>query len=141
MPNKAPHPCTYPGCTSLVSKGGRCARHEVKVVRDPEVHRLYGRRWQKESKAHLQSHPWCEDCLDVNVYTPATEVHHEQRHGGDPLVFRSSPKRALCKSCHSKRTAAEVHLPRGGEKVSMRGLSNVGKVSRVKNSPIETNKG
>jgi 5-methylcytosine-specific restriction protein A len=139
MPYRSARPCSYPGCSQLVTKGSRCAVHTVAVVeqRDPQVHRLYGRAWQKRSKAHLTAWPWCEDCLKKGIYIPASEVHHEQQHKGDRLVFNTSPLTSLCKECHGIRTANEKKLPRGGNKVSSRGLSNVGVPPHEKDSQCE----
>lgn len=110
MPTKALTPCSYPGCINLV-RSGRCAEHpRVEVHRDPSAQRLYDRRWQARRKAHLSQHPWCEDCLEQGIYTAATDVHHEKRHGGDPLVFATSPLRSLCHVCHSRRTGVEVGM-------------------------------
>lgn len=139
MPSKAARPCAYPGCPELVTKGSRCAAHTQPVVevRDPIRHRLYGRSWREQRRKYLQSHPWCEDCLKVGIYNPATEVHHEERHKGDASVFNASPLMGLCKKHHSIRTAKEIHSSRGGEKVSSKGMLNVGVPPNEKNSQCE----
>ncbi len=124
MPSKPQKPCAYPGCASLVS-GGYCSKHRaVASTRDSEkerkVHRLYDRRWKKAREAQLAKEPWCADCLRANIYTAASEVHHDERHEGDREKFWSSSKTSLCKTCHSKRTAAEVGISargRGGQNV------------------------
>lgn len=145
MPKRALRPCAYPGCTALVSSG-YCPKHRA-VAKPPrteaerEKHRLYDRRWRREREAQLARQPWCEDCLRANIYTEASEVHHEERHEGDREKFRSSKKTSLCKRCHSIRTAKEVGLSvrgRGGKKVLSEGVSSAWEVKRVKKSPIET---
>jgi 5-methylcytosine-specific restriction protein A len=108
VPHAALKPCSYPGCSELV-RYGRCSKHKTaQPQRDLQVHRLYDRKWKARRRAHLAEHPWCEDCLEQNLYTEATDVHHENRHRGDAETFLSSPLRSLCHSCHSRRTAAET---------------------------------
>lgn len=109
MPSAALKPCAYPGCTSLV-KRGFCDVHvrpEI-VIRDPERQRLYDRKWQARRRVFLSQHPWCEECLRANIYTPATDVHHKQRHEGDIEKFLSDDLEALCHACHSRKTVQEI---------------------------------
>ncbi len=140
MPYSSPKPCKYPGCPNL-TRSGYCEEHQNQAAtrsgvsrRNPDRQRLYGRRWGKRRAAHLASHPWCEDCLEKGIYTPATDVHHEQRHQGDRLVFDTSPLRSLCHSCHSRRTAEEVRNPRGAKKVLEREVSSAVGLPCEKNS-------
>ena len=121
MPKKAKKPCSYPGCPELVDKG-YCEKHrkdsqesptkisksQPKSSEDLRIHRLYGRAWQKRRAVQLASHPWCEDCLNVGIYSGATDVHHVIKHGGDPILFNSSPLISLCHGCHSRRTLGEM---------------------------------
>ena len=117
MPYKAPKPCSYPGCTTLVQHG-RCEQHPLpNVYRDAEIQRLYDRKWQARRRIFLSGHPWCEECLRANIYTPAIDVHHIRRHGGDRDVFDNSPLEALCKACHSKKTLEEVGQGKGVDNV------------------------
>ena len=130
-PTASLKPCSYPGCANLV-RSGRCAKHQIEQnksefqqYRDPNIQKLYDRRWREVRLKYLASHPWCEECLRANIYEPATDVHHVQRHGGEPSIFRSSPLMALCHRCHSRITANEVGIihqsvptmPRGGKNV------------------------
>lgn len=109
MPLRSLRSCAYPGCPNLV-RSGYCSGHEPvgAATNKPVEHKLYDRTWQKVRIAQLAREPWCADCLEAGIYTPATEVHHERRHRGDPVIFRTSPKKSLCKSCHSKRTREEI---------------------------------
>lgn len=109
MPLRSLRSCAYPGCPALVRKG-YCSVHKLVAVtlHNPDAQRLYDRTWQKRRRLQLAREPWCADCLEVGIYTPANEVHHERRHQGDPIIFRTSPLRSLCKSCHSKRTMEEM---------------------------------
>ena len=43
-----------------------------------------------------------------NIYKPAREVHHLERHEGDAEKFFSGQLESLCKPCHSSITAQEV---------------------------------
>ena len=54
---------------------------------------------------YLRAHPLCVDCQAERRVTAATEVHHIKalRDGGD---HNDDNLMALCKSHHSKRTAA-----------------------------------
>jgi hypothetical protein len=46
--------------------------------------------------------------LRASIYTPATDVHHLERHNGNLLLFLTSPLESLCHICHSRKTANEV---------------------------------
>ncbi|WP_242847225.1 HNH endonuclease [Desulfosporosinus acididurans] len=55
---------------------------------------------------YLREHPLCEDCLEQDALTPSREVHHKKKVRDFPeLRLVKSNLRALCKSCHSTRTA------------------------------------
>jgi hypothetical protein len=121
MPYKTHQPCKHLGCPELVSRG-YCEKHQKeheqqqKVInrhpekdeKDREVHRLYDRNWRQRRQQHLSSHPWCEDCLRVDIWKGATDVHHVIRHGGDREQFVTSPLISLCHDCHSRRTLGEI---------------------------------
>jgi len=111
MPYAALKPCSHPGCTQLV-KHGRCARHQASAQpRDPTRQRLYNTAaWDRIRARQLAEHPWCAACLRANVYTPATDVDHLERHEGNPAKFFAGPFQSLCHRCHSSKTAAEVGL-------------------------------
>jgi len=53
----------------------------------------------------LSRHPLCQDCKDDGLIVLARELHHIRKlsDGGERLDERNV--RALCTSCHSKRTA------------------------------------
>jgi 5-methylcytosine-specific restriction protein A len=73
--------------------------------RDPETNKRYGRAWKKIRARFLSKHPLCEQCKKAGRLTPAEEVHHilPLADGG---TNDESNLMALCKSCHSKITAA-----------------------------------
>lgn len=54
----------------------------------------------------LAEHPLCVDCLVSPRMEPATEVHHIRKLRDHPTL-RLDPANcmALCRSCHSIRTA------------------------------------
>lgn len=106
-------PCATPGCTALV-KSGRCEKCE-KVRgnasqagndRDSSCRRGYDRKWQAFRSWFLHRHPLCADCKEIGNITPAEEVHHVEKLADRPeLRCVEGNCRALCKSCHSIRTA------------------------------------
>jgi 5-methylcytosine-specific restriction protein A len=65
--------------------------------------------WLSGRKAFLRHNPLCVDCLDLGAVVEATEVDHVKRHMGDRVTFFDrSNWQALCKPCHSRKTAKEV---------------------------------
>ena len=106
MPQKAPRPCWYPGCRNL-----NCTLHARPnlFVRLPEhrptaAMRGYGSHWQKQRKAFLLAHPYCEDCGSA-----ATIADHEPsrrelvRQGvADPDADQYLHPR--CQTCHNRKT-------------------------------------
>lgn len=70
--------------------------------------RGYGYRWQKARKAYLAKHPLCVACYRQGRVTAASEVDHITPHRGDRALFWDSANwQALCKPCHSAKTARE----------------------------------
>ena len=58
--------------------------------------------WRKLRRAKLREAPICEACLMER----STQVDHITPHRGDPALFRDPGNlRALCHSCHSRKTA------------------------------------
>ena len=115
MPTKPKVPCKHPGCAALVPSGTKyCDLHRPlhpEEVR-PAASRGYDRAWQKASKAFLQAHPLCEECMKRGKYTKATVVDHVIPHRGDETLFWDrSNWHALCKRCHDKKTGCEDSLP------------------------------
>ena len=76
-------------------------------ARPNSYRRGYDRRWQRYRAAFLARHLLCEHCGAV-----ANEVDHvEPVVGGqsDPKFWAPTNHQALCKSCHSRKTAREQH--------------------------------
>ncbi len=111
MPQRALHPCSYPGCNALVRSASRCPDHvNAGVLREPETKSMYNSpRWKAMRTKQLQDHPWCAACLSRNIYEPAEEVDHIRPHRGDPILFFDDQNlQSLSKQCHSRKTLSEV---------------------------------
>lgn len=68
--------------------------------------KTYGYRWEQFRKFYLTEYPLCNDCEQSGRVTPAAELHHVMKVADHPeLQFDPLNIMALCKSCHSKRTA------------------------------------
>jgi len=104
-------PCPQPGCGELV-ESGRCPAHQAQpeqaetrrrfdAWRGSARQRGYDARWERFRAYFIARHPACHDCERL-----ATEVHHIQRLAARPdLKLVESNCMALCKRCHSTRTA------------------------------------
>jgi 5-methylcytosine-specific restriction protein A len=103
-------PCALPGCAELVIRGYCAAHRRAKDTarwelldrnRGSSRERGYDRNWEQFRKMFLARHPFCNDCRRL-----ATEVHHLAKVKNEPaLKLAGSNCMALCKSCHTKRTA------------------------------------
>jgi 5-methylcytosine-specific restriction protein A len=138
MPNAPLKPCSYPGCSELVTSG-RCAKHSTQVHqpyhRDPDRQHLYNtKRWRLRRARQLARQPWCEECQRHGLSVPATDVDHIEPHRGDPVKFATGQLQSLCHRCHSAKTKREVIDPRGGEKDLARGAQSGRGHPREKNS-------
>ena len=49
--------------------------------------KLYGRRWRKIRAQFLAEHPLCVMCEQEGRTSPAMELDHIQKHGGNPELF------------------------------------------------------
>ena len=74
-------------------------------VRGSAASRGYDADWEHCRAAYLLAFPLCADCQAYGRVTAAREVHHllALRDGGERLDWDNLM--ALCKRCHSKRTA------------------------------------
>lgn len=92
---------------SYVATGGRpdARSEEARAYR-----RLYKTaRWKSLRITKLTEQPLCEWCLEQEIVTPASEVHHVVPHKGDEAIFWSGPFVSTCKPCHARRGQLEDH--------------------------------
>ena len=113
MPYLPKRPCSKRDCPALVEHGKRfCIEHqreydrEYARTRPSSAKRGYGQAWQKFRKWFLMNRPYCEIKL-LCKGDPATEVDHIQKPKGpnDPMFYEIENLRAVCKRCHSSKSA------------------------------------
>lgn len=65
-------------------------------------------RWRRIREAQLSMQPLCEWCLEREIVTEATEVHHSDGgHKGNLDKFWHGPFISTCKPCHASRGQRE----------------------------------
>ena len=95
-------------CGGIKRKGtcNRCGLARGPDYRPTAAQRGYDGTWQRFRAWFLSEHPLCYDHEQKGQFTPATEVHHKLKVADYPkLTLEPSNCMALCKSCHSVRTA------------------------------------
>ena len=105
--------CAEPSCPVKVAPPStRCPQHQQLTRQHERRHHSgnvnYGRRWRKLRALYLGMHPFCVQCEKEGREVLATDVHHVNRHEGDYEAFWNGPFQALCKTHHSRITAAET---------------------------------
>ena len=76
--------------------------------RQTSTQRGYGSAWQRVRLSYLQRNPLCVACSQQGRVTAASVVDHITPHKGDKQLFWDSDNwQALCKPCHSRKTAAQ----------------------------------
>lgn len=117
--------CCEPGCDEFAETGGnRCPdcqaiwgarvaarKQQAKAAAVAQAGAMFyaSMRWRKARSAFLDRHPLCADCLSLGLMVEAREVDHIKPHRGDArLMWDRSNWQALCKPCHSRKTAREV---------------------------------
>jgi 5-methylcytosine-specific restriction enzyme A len=111
------HQCCRAGCREL-TRSRFCPPHatehaakqaEQERQRGSPESRGYDSRWKRERAAFLQHHPWCITCqVTRNVHAPATVVDHIVPHRGNhDLMWNQENWQPLCRTHHSKKTAAK----------------------------------
>lgn len=105
--------CKHPGCRMVTSEG-YCPAHKPKTVRRESAswHYLYTDPrygWAKRRSDQLIVEPFCRECARHGLRVPATDVDHVTPHRGDIVLFMKGKLQSLCKSCHSRKTAAEMN--------------------------------
>lgn len=113
MPIKPKRPCNHPMCPELTTET-YCEAHRKQYVREKDKDRPtasqrgYNARWRRARRMFLRRHPFCVHCEQEGKLTPATEVDHIVPHKGNYNLFWDENNwRALCKPCHSRKTAIE----------------------------------
>lgn len=83
-------------------------RKDYDQARGTATQRGYDSRWRKARATFLAHHPLCVACLDEGRTVAANEVDHIIPHRGNMGLFWDKTNwQALCKSCHSRKTALE----------------------------------
>ena len=105
------YPCAAPSCPALASIGRYCVAHsglgrEHDRLRGSAATRGYDAAWRRFRDAFLRSNPLCADCGARGRVRASREVHHVLKLAARPEL-RLAPANcmALCKPCHSARTA------------------------------------
>ena len=107
MPTAPLQPCPAPRCPALTS-GGYCPAHQVQQEHQRQnwdVRRWYRQvRWKRLRQQVLVEQGYqCADCGGVRL---ELDVHHRVKHGGNRGAFFARTNLvALCKACHTARTA------------------------------------
>ena len=110
VPRKPKRPCSEPGCPELTDHRfcpahARAEDERYRTYqRDPAINKRYDHRRRKIRNAYIQAHPLCEQCQTQGRVTPAQEVDHivPLEDGG---THDEANLQALCKPCHSSKTA------------------------------------
>jgi 5-methylcytosine-specific restriction protein A len=82
------------------------AKLHTRLPRESPSLRGYGREWQKIRNLFIKQNPLCVKCKAKRLTVPAKEIDHilpKSKGGGDEV----SNLQALCKACHSRKTATE----------------------------------
>lgn len=127
MPRSPKKPCAYPGCPRL-THDRFCEEHTKatnkqyeRFERPYKSSERYGGKWRAVRDRYIQQHPICEDCIEYGIFPPgkSQEVHHikPKSQGG---TDHPDNLRALCKSCHSRHTAAEGDRWHTGQRIVYR---------------------
>lgn len=103
MPSKPKRSCSVADCPRLVVTG-RCPQHALPRpvdIRPSSTQRGYGSKWRFIRAQYLKAHSFCVVCG-----APSTEPDHiiPRARGGTDVWTNL---RALCHSCHSRKTALE----------------------------------
>ena len=113
MPTKLPRPCRNSLCSNTTNdKSGFCDKHKQKDYRTRDS-RYNSKRWKLYITEYIAIYPVCSirDCKN-----PSTEVDHKNiitPESMDYDFWNPGNHQALCKSCHSRKTAKEIKFGRG----------------------------
>lgn len=115
MPTAARRACVVQGCAHTQP----CPDHPrhlaptqtyaARKVAEPWRRLYHTARWRRLRREVLQASPLCGDCQAEGRVTAATDVDHRIPHRGDTRRFYDRHNlQALCRACHSRKTAAET---------------------------------
>jgi len=116
-----PRACLSPRCPLFALPGkSRCQAHQAEYYRqdnaqrDPGLTAFYASTvWKKTRALFRAANPLCEICATEGRETLAQQVDHRVPVREDPdRALDPTNLRALCMSCHSRRTRLAEH--RGG---------------------------
>ena len=105
------HPCSASGCGGL-TRERFCPKHQEldkKKAREYDKERdqteerqwIHSTRWRKASKAFLDEHPLCAECLRKGRDEAAYLVDHIEPHRGSYEKFWSEGNwQSMCTPCH-----------------------------------------
>lgn len=121
MPNRPKKPCAHPGCPNLTGgNNGGCDEHgdynrtQYDRSRGTAASRGYDSAWSRFAKVYRTQHPLCAACERQGRVAPTEQVDHII-----PLTTWSGTKydpvnlQGLCRSCHTRKTAAESNSRSG----------------------------
>ena len=120
MASKPLRPCNHPGC-GVLTREGWCDKHKPRQQRKASAayHGWYMLPiWTNRLRpAQLLREPFCRECARHGRRVRATDVDHIVDHKGDWSKFCDrSNLESLCHSCHSRKTAREMHENRSKSK-------------------------
>lgn len=111
MSRRRLRPCGEIGCNKLTHTT-YCEEHTKQYHRERDkgresaYQRGYNTTWRKYRTMFLKRNPLCKYCNHRGKTVPATEVDHIIPHRGNKELFwNPNNHQALCKSCHSRKTA------------------------------------
>lgn len=93
-----------------INKGTKKKKYSVKNGKNAYIAHLYNsQKWVKLRNAHLMQYPLCQMCLDNNIITPCSEVHHvkpistgRNEQEMQYLAYDANNLISLCTTCHKK---------------------------------------
>jgi 5-methylcytosine-specific restriction endonuclease McrA len=111
---RAPRLCS---CGLKIAQGGLCPceRRRASARKDARPSasaRGYDREWRRLTAGFLTAHPYCSDCSEKGLTTPATVVGHVVSVWKDPSR-RLDPTnwKPLCRGCNAR----DAHREKKGE--------------------------
>ena len=117
MPYKPKRPCSQRDCPELVEIGEQyCPGHKKEDSRRYErdrrspIKRAFyaSKKWRLFRKVYIRKHPWCESGIH-DIPVRSTDLDHIVKFVSDldPLAWSEDNLQALCKRCHSSKSAKE----------------------------------